>query len=79
MICGVCGQYINTADSYEIKSVYSVGFKFVCTVCCKIADGFVNYCGHKSEQDRQRLHHFLISGVLPMRDYYTLVNAGYFN
>lgn len=82
-ICGVCGKTSELTrhiygEFHEIKSIYRVGFKYVCTGCGKRADSFVNYYGYKSEQDKQALHQFLISGVLPMRDYSALVNAGYF-
>lgn len=82
-ICGVCGKTSKLTrhrygEFHEIKSVYRVGFKYVCHRCAMRADDFVNYAGYKLEKDQSALHQFLISGVLPMRDYSALINAGYF-
>jgi len=81
--CCVCGTTAsNTEYAYynfqTLKDVYQVGYPDICENCCQLANSFVNYYGLKKPQDKAKLHRFLISGVLPMRDYSALTNAGYY-
>ena len=82
-ICGVCGKKSELTrhrygEFHEIKDIYRVGFKYVCTECGDKANSFVSYYGYKSGQGRMALNKFLISGFAPMRDYSAMINGGYF-
>jgi hypothetical protein len=81
--CFVCGGIAKSTsyDYYgfaEVTKSYQVGYADICEMCGQKADQFINYYGKKKESDLKRLHKFLVSGVLPMRDFSKLINAGYF-
>jgi hypothetical protein len=81
--CFVCGFTANNRqykyyDFSEVLKNYRVGYVDICGRCGQKADSFINYYGKKKESDLKRLHKFLVSGVLPMRDFSKLMNAGYF-
>ena len=79
-VCGIISDYTKKGhfDFGEVKSIYSVGYKDICGDCGKLANGFVNYYGEKNPADLSELHRFLTSGALPMRDFNSMMNAGYF-
>lgn len=81
--CCVCGCTANNTQYafYNFQTLlqqYQVGYPDICESCGHVADSFVNYYGLKKPEDKARLHRFLVSGVLPMRDYSMLTNAGYY-
>lgn len=49
-----------------------------CDKCGAKADSFINYYGMKKQKDLEALHRYLISGILPMKQYFMLINAGYY-
>lgn len=78
MQCHVCGTIFEYAFQLgALKENYQVGYVDICWACGDTANSFINYYGVKKPEDLARLHQFLISGVLPMRDFSTLMNAGY--
>lgn len=82
--CLVCGLKVTSAQYQyygftELFSIYQVGYKDVCEACSMRANSFVNYYGHKKQKDIDNLHRYLIGGILPMRDYYMLMEGGYYN
>lgn len=78
--CCVCG-HVNTWRKYryfhELLSIYSVGYSDICEKCADRVNKFIDYYGEKKPEDKAKVHRFLISGVLPMRDFSALMNAGY--
>jgi hypothetical protein len=80
--CLVCGLKATSAQYQyygftELFSIYRVGYKDVCEVCSVRANSFVDYYGYKKQRDIDNLHRYLISGILPMRDYYMMMEGGY--
>lgn len=80
--CLVCGLKATSAqyqyyEFTELFSIYQVGYKDVCGHCAVRANSFVDYYGHKKQKDIDALHRYLISGILPMRDYTMLMEGGY--
>ena len=83
--CGHCGS---TASNYQIEyynfkelvTLYAdeVGYKDICDKCSTKADSFINYYGLKKQKDLDNLHRYLISGILPMKQYSMLISAGYY-
>lgn len=81
--CGHCGLTVtNYQYEYycfqELIESYRVGYTDICDKCATKADKFVNYYGLKKQKDLDNLHRYLISGILPMKQYTMLMNAGYY-
>ena len=76
-VCGHVNTYRDCRYFHELIDRYSVGYSDICEKCTTKSNKFINYYGVKKPEDLARLHQFLISGVLPMRDFSTLMNAGY--
>lgn len=83
--CGHCGLTVSNYqhEYYNFKELLDhharrVGYKDICDKCGTRADSFINYYGMKKQKDLEALHRYLISGILPMRQYSMLINAGYY-
>ena len=83
--CGHCGLTVSNYqhEYYNFKELVNryadeVGYKDICDKCSTKADRFINYYGVKKQKDLDNLHRYLIGGVLPMKQYSMLINAGYY-
>ena len=81
--CLVCGvKYCDRQPQYyrmrDVRDCYLVSeHKDLCAKCGDKANSFLDYWGVKRKSDKEKLHNFLVSGVLPMVKYNAQMNAGY--
>jgi hypothetical protein len=83
--CFVCGVVYKFSQygfwrMSEVRAVHLVSdHNLICSKCGDKANSFINYWGKKKPKDLAKLHNFLASGILPMRQYQQQMNAGYFS
>ena len=79
--CGVVHTNLDHMFYYmeEVKPIYQVSDHVdICGYCADMGNVFVNYLGSKKQNDKDRLQQYLVSGVLPMRQFYAQMNGGYY-
>jgi len=81
--CLVCGKLRTDADydyylMTELFDTYKVcDISTICFDCESVASKFIEYYGVKKEEDKLKLKNFLLSGVLPKRQFQMQMNGGY--
>lgn len=64
----------------ELLSIYQVSqYRDLCNSCATNSDGYINYFGKKKDKDKKKLREHLVNGVLVIRSYQAMMNAGYYS